>query len=149
MTKQNQQHPQQNDQKQQNPNKGNNPDQQGEQKPLGQPGNQPGSQGQPGARQPDRGLGGKQSPGESGSGSQQGKTANQHGFSSDQDDQSPAMNEVNETDKNSSEKLRKGALDAQYGTDSSSKVDQQSNRPQGSSTGADRDTLSGSRNKGG
>ncbi len=148
MTKQNQQHPQQNDQQQQNPNKGDNPGQQGGQSPLGQPGNQPGSQGQPGARQSDQGSGGKQSPRESGAGAQQGKPVNQHGFSADQEDQAPGMN-VDEGDRKTSEKLRKGALDAQYGTDSSSKVDQQSNRPQGSTTGSDRDTLTGARNKGG
>ncbi|MDQ3446205.1 MAG: hypothetical protein M3496_08545, partial [Pseudomonadota bacterium] len=58
--------------------------------------------------------------------------------------------EMNQAGEQSSDKLRQGALDTQYGTSSSSKTDQQTNRPQGSSesTGSDRDTLSGSRNKG-
>jgi hypothetical protein len=142
MTKQNQQQPQQKDQQQQQntSQRGKNPEQQGGQKSQGQPGTNPGSQGQPGARQSDQGSGSQK-------GSQRGQTSNQQGVRSNDDDdaESPEMNQAGEQ---SSDKLRQGALDTQYGTSSSSKTDQQTNRPQGSeSTGSDRDTLSGSRNK--
>lgn len=86
---------------------------------------------------------------------QRERTSSQHGASSPADnDESPEMTQAGE---DSSEKLRRGALDAQYGTDSSSKGEQQGNRPQGSSdgaeptgssTGSDRDTMGSTRNKG-
>ena len=151
MTKQNQPQPQQKDpQQQQNTSRrGQNPDQQGGQKSQGQPGANPGSQGQPGARQSDQGSG-NQSAGSRGpdsqKGSQRGQTPNQQG-SNDDDNESPEMNQAGEQ---SADRLRQGALDTQYGTSSSSKTDKQTTGPQGSneSTGSDRDTLSGSRNKG-
>ena len=81
-------------------------------------------------------------------GSQRGQTTNQQGTGSpgDEVDESPEMNQASE--KSSSEKLRQGALDAQYGTDSASKAGPGS-QPQGSSqsTGSDRDTMTGSRSK--
>ena len=134
--------------------------QQGGRSAQGQGGN-PELKDQFGARQPDQSAS-RQSSAQSGNpGSQRGQTSNQFGSSNDDDDESPAMNEAGEqsADQGSSEKLRRGALDAQYGTDSSSKIGQQTNRPQSSSgssgtgtsetsTGSDRDTMGGSRNKG-
>lgn len=85
---------------------------------------------------------------------QRGRTSSQQGASSPDDDESPEMTQAGE---DSSEKLRRGALDTQYGTDSSSKSEQHGNRPQGSSggaestgssTGSDRDTMGSPRNKG-
>ena len=145
MTKQKQQQPQQKDpQEEKNTSqRGQNPEQQGGPNSPGQPDANPRSQGQPGARQSDQGSASVGSQ----KGSQRGQTSNQHGLGSDRDGESPEMNQAGE--QSSSEKLRQGALDTQYGTNSSSKTDQQTNRPQGSSesTGSDRDTLSGLRNK--
>lgn len=80
-------------------------------------------------------------------------TSSQHGADDVNENQAPDMNQGED----SSEKLRRGALDPQYGTDSSSKTSEQTNRPQRSgsssqgstesSTGSDRDTMSGSRTK--
>ena len=156
MAKQNQ--PKQPEQQQGAGQKGNNPSQQGGRAAPGQPGNNPNSPGQSGARQSDAGSGRESSAGQQGS--QREKTSNQFGTGGDTDD-SPEMNQAGErADENSSEKLRRGALDAQYGTDSS-KAGQQVNRPQGSggagstrsgesdaSTGSDRDTMGGARDKG-
>ncbi len=155
MTKQTQQQPQQKEQKQNDSQRGKNPDQQGGQNPQGQPGKKPGSQGQPGARQADQGSGSRESSGsrthDSQKGAQRGQIPNQQGSAlADDDDESPEMNQAGEQG-NQDDKLRQGALDAQYGTSSSSKTGQQTNRPQGSSessTGSDRDTMSGSRTKG-
>jgi len=64
---------------------------------------------------------------------------------------SPEMHQAGEQWNQADDTLRQGALDPQYGTSSSSKTGQQTNRPQGStepSTGSDRDTMSGSRSKG-
>lgn len=145
MTKQNQQQPKQNDQQQEQnaSQRGKNPEQQGGQKAPGQQGANPGSQGQPGARQSDQGSGSAGSQ----KGSQRSQTSSQHGMESDDDRNSPEMNQAGE--QSSSDKLRHGALDTQYGTSSSSRTDQQTSRPQGSSesAGSDRDTLSGGRNK--
>ena len=152
MTKQNQQQPQQEQQQQNTSQRGNNPDQQGGKNAQGQSGAQT-SQGQPGARQSDQG-GARESAGsrkqDAPIGSQRGQASQQQPERTDDDDESPEMNQAGE--KSSSDKLRQGALDTQYGTDSASKTEQ-TNRPQGSqpqgsqSTGSDRDTMSGSRNK--
>ena len=155
MTKQTQQQPQQKEQKQNDSQRGNNPDQQGGQNPQGQPGKKPGSQGQPGARQADQGSGRRQPSGsrtyDSQKGAQRGQKPNQQSSASTEDDESPEMNQAGEQWDQADDTLRQGALDAQYGTSSSSKTGQQANRPQGStesSTGSDRDTMSGSRSKG-
>ena len=155
MTKQTQQQPQQKEQKQNDSQRGENPEQQGGQNPQGQPGRKPGSQGQPGARQADQGSGSRQSSGQraqdSQKGVQRGQKPSQHGSVSTEDDESPEMNQAGEQWNQADDTLRQSALDAQYGTSSSSKTGQQTNRPQGateSSTGSDRDTLSGSRSKG-
>jgi hypothetical protein len=155
MTKQRQQKEQQ----QQNAGqKGKDPNQQGGRSAQGQPGTTAGSQGQPGARRSDQGSG-SQSPGNKGGSQGSRRSSNQFGSSADDDDQSPAMNRADEEGDDSSEDLRRGALDAQYGTDTSSKLGQQSSRPQGrssssrskdpseASTGSDRDTMTGPRNK--
>lgn len=148
MTKQNRQQPQQDQQQKNTSQRENNPDQQGGKNAQGQSGAK-GSQGQPGARQSDQG-GARESTGsrqqDAPTGSQRGQKTSQHGSKLiDDDDESPEMNQAGE--QSSSEKLRQGALDTQYGTDSASKTGQ-ANRPQGSqSTGSDRDTMSGSRNK--
>jgi hypothetical protein len=155
MTKQTQQQPQQKEQKQNDSQRGENPDQQGGQNPQGQPGKKPGSQGQPGARQADQGSGGRRPSGsrtqDSQKGAQRAQKPNQQGSVSTEDDESPEMNQAGEQWTQADDPLRQGALDAQYGTSSSSKTGQQTNRPQGSaesSTGSDRDTMSGSRSKG-
>jgi hypothetical protein len=155
MTKQTQQQPQQKEQKQNDSQRGKNPDQQGGQNPQGQPGKNPRSQGQPGARQTDQGSGSRQPSGsrsqDSQKGTQRGQKPNQQGSVSTEDDESPEMNQAGEQWTQNDDPLRQGALDAQYGTSSSSKTGQQTNRPQGStesSTGSDRDTMSGSRGKG-
>lgn len=148
MTKQTQQQPQQKEQKQNDSQRGKNPEQQGGQNPQGQPGKKPGSQGQPGARQADQGSGSRQS--SSQKGVQRHQKPSQHGSVSTEDDESPEMNQAGEQSNQADDALRQGA-DAQYGTSSSSKTGQQTNRPQSvteSSTGSDRDTLSGSRSKG-
>lgn len=131
--KQNQRQPQQNDQQQQqNTAQSDNGDQQGGQNSQGQSG----------------GSAGAQASGGSQKGSQRAGMTNQHGIPSNTgDDESPELNQ--EGEQSSSDKLRQGALDTQYGTSSWSKTDHQTNRPEGSSesTGSDRDTLSGSRSK--
>jgi hypothetical protein len=133
MTKQKQ--PQQNEQQQSNPQGGKNPDRQGGRNAPGQLGSVQPSQGQPGARQSDQG------------GRRSEKTANQQGFGSTIDE-SPEMNEADESNQ-SSERLRRGALDAQYGTDSSSKTgDASRSEDTQSPTGSDRDTMGGARSKG-
>jgi hypothetical protein len=154
MTKQTQQQPQQKEQKQNDSQRGKNPEQQGGQNPQGQPGRKPGSQGQPGARQADQGSGSRQSSGQraqdSQKGVQRGQKPSQHGSVSTEDDESPETNQAGEQWNQADDTLRQSALDAQYGTSSSSKAGQQTNRPQDateSSTGSDRDTLSGSRSK--
>jgi hypothetical protein len=149
MTKQTQQQPQQKEQKQNDSQRAENPEQQGGQNPQGQPGRKPGSQGQPGARQADQGSGSRQP--SSQKGVQRGQKPSQHGSVSTEDDESPEMNQAGEQSNQADDTIRQSALDAQYGTSSSSKTGQQTNRPQGateSSTGSDRDTLSGSRSKG-
>ncbi|HVE88103.1 MAG TPA: hypothetical protein VNA44_00240 [Burkholderiaceae bacterium] len=145
MTKQNQQQPQQEQQQQNTSQRGNNPDQQGGKNAQGQS-QAKGSQGQPGERQSVQGgaweASGSRTQGAP-AGSQRGQTTSQQCQLADDD--SPEINKGDE--QSSSDKLRQGALDTQYGTDSASKTEQ-TNRPQGSqSTGSDRDTLSGSRNK--
>ena len=154
MTKQTQQRPRQKEQKQNDLQRGENPDQQGGQNPQGQPGKKPGSQGQPGARQADQGSGSRQPSGsvtqDSQKGAQRGQKPNQQGSVST-DDESPEMHQAGEQWNQADDTLRQGALDPQYGTSSSSKTGQQTNRPQGSaesSTGSDRDTMNGSRSKG-
>lgn len=157
MTKQ--QKSRQDDQQQQDTLKrGKNPSQQGGQNPQGQASKIPASQGQPGARQSDQGSGPRTPParssnGDAQPGSQRSQTASQHGSGIDDDDQSPEMNQAGErSDRRSrdesGENLRRGALDAQYGTDTQTKTGQQTNRPQGSSestAGSDRDTMGGAR----
>ena len=150
MAKQNQQQPKQNEH-QSNSGRGNNPEQQGGRNAQGQTESTQQSQGQPGARQSDQGgarsSGSRNEP----KGSQRGQTPDQQGSrSTDNDDESPEMNEADEQLTQSGERQRQGAPDAQYGTDSSSKASQQTNRPQGSQspTGSDRDTMGGSRSKG-
>ena len=134
MTKQKQ--PQQNEQQQPNSQGGKNPDRQGGRNAPGQLSSVQPSQGQPGARQSDQG------------GRRSDQTANQKGIGSTIDE-SPEMNEADESNQ-SSERLRRGALDAQYGTDSSSKTGYQAARSEDtqSPTGSDRDTMGGARSKG-
>jgi len=160
MTNDNQQRPQSPQQQQQTAGEKpqSDPSRQGGKNPQGQPGNMPESQGQPGARQSDQGSGGRPSAGQSDRDTQKfqgGQSPNrQSGY---EDDNSPG-NEAG--DQAAGQNVRRGALDAQYGTDSSSKTGQQSSKPEASSgsstsagasessTGADRDTMTGSRNKG-
>src|SRR5688572_881881 len=150
MTKQNQQQPQ-NDKQQAGSQRGNNPEQQGGRNAQGQSGGTQESQGKAGARQSDQG--GSQGSSRAGNensakGSQRGQTANQQG-ERPVGDESPRMSEADEQSNRTSERLRQGALDAQYGTDSSSKTGQHTGS-QGtqSRTGSDRDTMGGSRSKG-
>jgi hypothetical protein len=148
MTKQNQQ-PQQNEQQQANARRGKNPDQQGGRNPPGQSGDFQKSQGQPGARQSDQGGSRESAPrnSEKPVGSQRGQTAHRQGAGTT-GNESPEMSEDNQSDQ-ASERLRRGALDAQYGTDSSSKTAEQNTRSAGtqSPTGSDRDTMGGARTK--
>lgn len=128
------------------------PDPQGGRAAKGQSGRTQQSQGQPESRQSDQGGSRASSDGGNESapkGSQRGQTANQQGARAS-GDQSAQMHEADEQSSTSSERLRKGALDAQYGTDSSSKTNQQANQPQStqSPTGSDRDTMGGARSKG-
>ena len=148
MSKQNQP-PQQNEKQQSTTQRGKNPDQQGGRNAPGRPGNMQQSQGQPGARQSDQG-GSRQQSSRSGNapvGSQRGQAPNQQGADATGD----ASAEMNEGENyQSSERLRRGALDAQYGTDSSSKTGEQGTRSEDtqSPTGSDRDTMGGARSKG-
>ena len=149
MTKQKQQQPQNDEQR---PGLSRDPDQQGGRNAQAQSGRTQQSQGQPEARQSDQGGSRGSSHGGNDSapkGSQRGQTANQQGARAS-GDQSVQMHETDEQSGTSSERLRKGALDAQYGTDSSSKTNQQANQPQStqSPTGSDRDTMGGARSKG-
>ena len=149
MSKQNQQKPQQNEQQQPKSQRGGNPDQQGGRNAQGQSGNFQQSQGQPGARQSDQG-GNRESSSRANDapkGSQRGQTANQQGTRPTVDE-SPEMNEGG--DQSSSERLRRGALDAQYGTDSSSKTGERGIQSEDSQspTGSDRDSMGGSRSEG-
>lgn len=90
---------------------------------------------------------GRQSP-RGGQGSQDGAGTDQQGSRSRQVSDSPEMSDDRRGQ--SGESLRRGALDTQYGTDSSSKAAAQSNQPQDANSqasGSGRDSMSGSRTK--